>query len=497
MVSKVDYYELLGVTHESTSDEIKTAFRKQALIWHPDKNSDRLEEATEKFKSIHEAYSVLSDPHERAWYDSHKSEILTGNKSEEMDLWSYFSHAAYPGGFTDEPTGFYQVYDELFETLNKKENSDAKEKSKIQTRPRFGTSNSNIENLKLFYNYWSNFTTTRLFSWADVYNPAEAPNRKVRRIIELENTKERNKQRKIYNEMVTSLVDFVKKRDPRWIKFCEEAKIEKIKKDEIEEEQRKADEIRQKEMKEIYRKQQAERYAREYEEKLRQQNEEEAENSDQEESLEDEVFWCEVCRKSFSNQGQLNNHNNSKKHKQALQKLKKEVQLPEEIQQKPKNSQEKKKKSAQEEEKKQKVSKKSESESEHDLEESDDDHHLKFLSRKKVQSDSEDSDHKPQKKSNQVKTSAKLNVVKTETKKEEVKREEVKKEEVKKQEVKKEEVKREDYKEEEKKVGKAKLKREKKKAQASNFICRVCKVDYQTKNKLFTHLKESGHEKAV
>ena len=76
MVSKTDYYELLGLSQEATADEIKSAFRKQALIWHPDKNQDKLEESHEKFKLIHEAYSVLSDPQEKAWYDSHKTETL-------------------------------------------------------------------------------------------------------------------------------------------------------------------------------------------------------------------------------------------------------------------------------------------------------------------------------------------------------------------------------------------------------------------------------------
>ena len=215
MVSKTDYYELLGLSQEATADEIKSAFRKQALIWHPDKNQDKLEESHEKFKLIHEAYSVLSDPQEKAWYDSHKTEILAGSRAEEINLWAYFSPSSYPGGFTDETDGFYSVYDELFEALSKKENAESKDKNKVVNRPRFGKSNENYESLKSFYNYWANFATSRCFSWADAYNPNEAPNRKIRRIIEVENTKERNKQRKAFNEMVVSLIDYLQKRDPR------------------------------------------------------------------------------------------------------------------------------------------------------------------------------------------------------------------------------------------------------------------------------------------
>ena len=44
---------------------------------HPDKNADNVEEATKMFKEIQEAYQMLSDPHERAWYDSHREQVIT------------------------------------------------------------------------------------------------------------------------------------------------------------------------------------------------------------------------------------------------------------------------------------------------------------------------------------------------------------------------------------------------------------------------------------
>lgn len=61
------YYELLGLERTATADEIKKAYRKQALINHPDKNPDQIEESTKLFALIQEAYSVLSDDHERKW----------------------------------------------------------------------------------------------------------------------------------------------------------------------------------------------------------------------------------------------------------------------------------------------------------------------------------------------------------------------------------------------------------------------------------------------
>lgn len=54
-----DYYQILGVSRSATADEIKKAYRKMALKYHPDKNSDP--GAEEKFKEIAEAYDVLSD----------------------------------------------------------------------------------------------------------------------------------------------------------------------------------------------------------------------------------------------------------------------------------------------------------------------------------------------------------------------------------------------------------------------------------------------------
>lgn len=66
------HYEVLGISRDSTTDEVRKAYRKLALEWHPDKNQTRIEEAEVKFKEISEAYQVLSDPHERSWYDEHR-----------------------------------------------------------------------------------------------------------------------------------------------------------------------------------------------------------------------------------------------------------------------------------------------------------------------------------------------------------------------------------------------------------------------------------------
>lgn len=80
MAAKSDYYDILGVSKDATQDEIKKAYRKQALEWHPDRHKDDKEAAERRFKEINEAYQVLSDSQKRQAYDQ-------------------FGHAAFsPGG---------------------------------------------------------------------------------------------------------------------------------------------------------------------------------------------------------------------------------------------------------------------------------------------------------------------------------------------------------------------------------------------------------------
>src|SRR5512136_2409625 len=67
MSNKRDYYEVLGVSKTASKDQIKDAYRKLALQYHPDRNKSP--EAEEKFKEISEAYAVLSDEEKRKQYD--------------------------------------------------------------------------------------------------------------------------------------------------------------------------------------------------------------------------------------------------------------------------------------------------------------------------------------------------------------------------------------------------------------------------------------------
>ncbi|KKQ53335.1 hypothetical protein A2865_01945 [Candidatus Woesebacteria bacterium RIFCSPHIGHO2_01_FULL_39_17] len=77
MAAKSDYYDILGVTKGASADELKKAYRKQALEWHPDRHKDDKEAAEKRFKEINEAYQVLSDSQKRAAYDQFGHEAFS------------------------------------------------------------------------------------------------------------------------------------------------------------------------------------------------------------------------------------------------------------------------------------------------------------------------------------------------------------------------------------------------------------------------------------
>lgn len=74
----VDYYKVLQIDRNAKDDDLKKAYRKLAMKWHPDKNPNNKKDAEAKFKTISEAYDVLSDPQKRAVYDQYGEEGLKG-----------------------------------------------------------------------------------------------------------------------------------------------------------------------------------------------------------------------------------------------------------------------------------------------------------------------------------------------------------------------------------------------------------------------------------
>ncbi|MBQ1831902.1 MAG: molecular chaperone DnaJ [Bacteroidales bacterium] len=114
MAEKRDYYEVLGIDRNATAEEIKKAYRKKAIEYHPDKNPGD-KEAEEKFKEAAEAYDVLSDPQKKARYDqfghagmSGQGGFSSGGFSME-DIFSQFGDifgGAFGGAFGSGFGGF-------------------------------------------------------------------------------------------------------------------------------------------------------------------------------------------------------------------------------------------------------------------------------------------------------------------------------------------------------------------------------------------------------
>ncbi|KAJ1826729.1 hypothetical protein LPJ56_002035, partial [Coemansia sp. RSA 2599] len=272
-MAKTCYYELLGVARNASDSDLKKAYRKQALIWHPDKNHGNTEEATRVFAEIKEAYETLNDPQERAWYDNHREQILRGDdflaaaataggseygqpgQSANVNyvstdfLMRFFSVSSFRG-YDDTPTGFYTVYRELFSRLRDEElevydpetehqidylqNLDFgdsftlfdEDASYAGSQPRQkrsgGRKGGTGTTLRDFYNYWSTFSSRKSFGWFDRFRLSDAENRQIRRLMEKENKVLREKAKREFTETVQNLAAWLKKRDPRYKRYVEE-----------------------------------------------------------------------------------------------------------------------------------------------------------------------------------------------------------------------------------------------------------------------------------
>ncbi len=107
MANKRDYYEILGVSKTASKDEIKSAYRKLAIKYHPDKNPDN-KEAEDKFKECTEAYEILGDPEKRSLYDKYGHAGVKGMGGGFSGGGDFF------GGFSDIFDGFEDLFEGFF-----------------------------------------------------------------------------------------------------------------------------------------------------------------------------------------------------------------------------------------------------------------------------------------------------------------------------------------------------------------------------------------------
>ena len=322
------HYDVLGVKRDANGDELKRAYRKLVLQHHPDKNPDNIEESTEVFRIVQQAYEVLSDPQERAFYDKHREAILRGGENfvdNELDLMKYFDPAVYKG-FSSDPEGFYAVYSWVFKKIYE-EDEPYRDEGEIPVCLDFGTADTKYEDgIKDFYNYWQNYCTLKSYVWHEKYDIRQAANRPTLRLMEKENKKLRDAARRNRNEEVRALAAFVKKRDKRvrsYIKQLEEKDkahkeaSEKKRLEQIKENQRKLEEYEEPEW-------------MSYANMQRELHEIEAhfiDDSTGDSDIDDiQRFYCIACEKSFKSEKALANHEKSKKHRENVELIKQEME---------------------------------------------------------------------------------------------------------------------------------------------------------------------------
>ncbi|XP_020808179.1 dnaJ homolog subfamily C member 21 [Drosophila serrata] len=349
------YYEELGLQRDANDGEIKTAYRKLALRWHPDKNPDSLEEAKERFQLLQQAYEVLSDPQERSWYDNHREQILRGKNSEYaencLDVFQYFTSSCYKG-FGDDPQGFYRVYGDVFVQIGSEDIEFMDGDDHLSLAPEFGNADSSYEDVVgPFYAFWQAYSTKKTYEWLCPYDVREIKERFILRKVEKEMKKIVQAARKERNEEVRNLVNFVRKRDRR-VQAYRRVLEERAEANRLKQEEKRREQLR-KRQEELAAARENKVFNEGYEEQLKQlaqqygsdsdeytddddeDNNEGAVDSEDESDTDLEVeyvddLYCVACNKTFKNAKARTNHEESKKHRDNVERLRQEMEAEEE-----------------------------------------------------------------------------------------------------------------------------------------------------------------------
>ncbi|WFD03030.1 hypothetical protein MOBT1_001719 [Malassezia obtusa] len=382
----VDYYELLEVDQNEPVEGIRKSYRKLALRYHPDKNPGNEAEANKKFTKLQEAYEVLSDETERAWYDQNRDRLMQGveeDDDEDIDTKFRFfrsggaapkASSLAPGvgvahllrfyspsiakDLSDSDSSFFGTYRRLFALIAEEDRVAAPYPGEVHENDfadpdrddaywyvGFGHPNTPYvatdgrRDARQFYQFWINFSSRKSFAWKDKFDVRDAQDRRVKRLMEKDNKRARDAARREYNEAIRSLAVFIRRRDPRFKAYqATQSEATSAAAAAEAEKRRKAESAKRQEEK---RAQAASFQAQSWQ----MTNEPEAEwssdfssgesydsdepvdvASDDDELLDaEEDFDCVACRKRFQSRAAWENHERSKKHKKEVQRLKREM----------------------------------------------------------------------------------------------------------------------------------------------------------------------------
>lgn len=185
------HYEILEVSRTASALDIKKAYRRLALLHHPDKHPTNIEEQTIIFAVIQEAHEVLSDIGDKKWYDMHREEILRGpidmNSTSSSLFMSTSSLLPYFSASCLTKSDFISVYGALFERileeerLNFENDSDCLIDMYLDESVSLGFLQDEYEDIKGFYNTFMLFSSCKSFNWCDQHSTLDKADRIGRR----------------------------------------------------------------------------------------------------------------------------------------------------------------------------------------------------------------------------------------------------------------------------------------------------------------------------